>query len=186
MRADRTKNSRFCKIVAFCQPCDIRQVGAEAHRIARTDRVAMTTKGFAGRPIWAPIKRPKGVLWVKTQCRMRPNWNTLLVMHTNHQSKLIEAVNLTVTARRNGHIIAILRDRLPSLVVAILDQILRQNFYHRSMLSWSSLPSVIVSQTNGFVLGTRRAHRQGEQRFGSSDRNRPKPLPLNKPIPSGL
>jgi hypothetical protein len=107
-------------------------------------------------------------------------------MNTNHQSKLIGAVNHKVTARRNGHIIAILRDRLPSLVVAILDQILQQNFYHRSMLSWSSLPSVIVSQTNGFVLGMRRAHRQGEQRFGSSDRNRPKPLPQNKPIPSGL
>jgi hypothetical protein len=109
-----------------------------------------------------------------------------LVMNTNHGSKLIEAVNLTVTARRNGHIIAILRDRLPSLVVAILNQFLQRNFYHRSMLSWSSLPSVIVSQTNGFVLGMRRAHWQGGKRFGSSDRNRPKPLPQNTPIPSGL
>ena len=108
-----------------------------------------------------------------------------LAMNTNHGSKLIEGVNLTVTAHRNGHIIATLRDRLPCLVVAILNQILQRNFYHRSMLSWSSLPSVIVSPSNGFVLGMRRAHWQGEQRFESSDRDRPKPLPQTSPFPPG-
>jgi hypothetical protein len=82
--------------------------------------------------------------------------------------------------------IATLRYRLQSLVVAIINQVLQRNFYHRSMLSWSSLPIVVVSQINGFVLGMRRAHWQGEQRFESWDRNRPKPLPQNKPISFGL
>jgi len=71
-------------------------------------------------------------------------------MNSIHESKSIEAVNLIVTpfrSQKSKNIvtdISVPSDRLPSLVVAILNQILQRTFYHQSMLSWRSLPSVIV------------------------------------------
>ena len=71
-------------------------------------------------------------------------------MNSIHESKSIEAVNLIVTpfrSQKSKNIVtdvSVPSDRLPSLVVAILNQILQRTFYHQSMLSWRFLPSVIV------------------------------------------
>jgi hypothetical protein len=101
-------------------------------------------------------------------------------MNSIHESKSIEAVNLIVMpfgSQKSKNIvtdISVPSDRLPSLVVAILNQILQRTFYHQSMLSWRSLPSVIVFRLMALDLA---ALPKFETRTGPNDYLKRIPFP---------